>query len=151
VEGLFALFCFLIGLAIVLGLVAVIGHGLWVLAAAIFSSHAEPLPAPDRRARRRRHAITCAGCGVDFPDREDRCPKCGLNEAERGRAGEIRDLEAAARTIQRLKEQGKLTPEACEQIYRTIEARQKELIARTSRPRGAEPMEPIVQLELDLK
>ena len=144
-EGLIALLCLLISAAALLCLVTIIGHGLWILIASIFSSR-KPLPAPNRRARRLRHAITCAGCGVEFPDWEERCPECGLNETERPR-GERRDLEAAARTIQRLKEQGKLTAETCEQIYQSIETRQSELIRRASRPRSAEPVGPISQLE----
>lgn len=153
-EGLLALLCVLLSIAALVAIVTVVGHGLWVMFAAIFSSPSRIPPrshfhddASEISPGHSRAKVSCAECGVDFPRREGRCPFCGL-EINAAREKELDDLDATARTIQRLKEQGKLAEEPSEQTYRAIEARQDELVQRTARHRPEEQeIGPIAQLE----
>src|SRR6266404_4358131 len=55
------------------------------------------------------------------------CPEC-LLDPRGSTAKELRDLEAAARTVQALLEYGGLEKAACEQVYERIEARQRLLL-----------------------
>jgi hypothetical protein len=129
-DSPFGLLCVLFGMFAVLAVVAVIGHGIWVAVAAIYRSARS---AQDHgRLSRRRVFRRCVGCGEEFLSDDERCPHCGLDRASKA-AAELRDLEAAARTVQRLRDQGTLSAKMCEQIYQTIEARQQELLPRRRR------------------
>ena len=63
VEALLALLCFLIGMAIVLAVVTVLGHGIWLLAAAVFGAGRRSEPACDQSSRARRPRSCSGQCG----------------------------------------------------------------------------------------
>src|SRR5437016_669774 len=93
VEVLLGLLCFVILMAVVLAMVTVVGHGLWMMFAAMFGS-APREPKRERHARRGDRA--CLGCGETVSWDDERCPACGL-DPDSGAADELRDLEATAR------------------------------------------------------
>src|SRR5687767_11974333 len=99
-EFLLGLLCFAVTLAAVAG----VGHALWLLASAAFSAlFGSP----------RIESHPCVGCGESYSPFKARCPWCGLDPDSKT-ANELRDLEAAARTVQRMLEQGDLPDDACE-------------------------------------
>ena len=123
VEVLLALLCFCISLAVLLVIVAVVGHGIWLMAAAIFGGskrHDDDV----RRPAGRRLYRKCVGCGEEFFRDADHCPECGLDPQGKV-AVELKDLEATARTIQRLRDEDLVSADAAEQIYKGIEDRQQ--------------------------
>src|SRR5882762_7136677 len=106
-EAIFGLLCFLVGMAIVLIFIAVLGHGLWTMAATVFGSSSSS--SKHHKPQQRFH--TCVGCGEEFAvDADEGCPACGLDPESKA-AAELKDLAAAARTVQRLQEVGSLPPE----------------------------------------
>lgn len=125
-EALLGLLCFLVSMAFLLAIVAVIGHGIWVAAASIFGSAPPPARERPHRAHRRDHRV-CFGCGETVAWDDPACPSCGLDPDSRA-ADELRDLEATARTVQLLRDAGTLPADTCEQVYRGIEARQESLL-----------------------
>ncbi len=124
-ETLVGLLCFFISMAALLAVVAVVGHGLWLMAAAFFSRGE---PSPIERNERKRPRV-CVGCGEDFFDVDGRCATCGL-DPHSDAADELKDLIAAARTVQKLRDLGRVTTDDSEQIYKSIETRQAELLPR---------------------
>ncbi|HKB39273.1 MAG TPA: hypothetical protein VKD72_22735, partial [Gemmataceae bacterium] len=107
--------------------IAVLGHGLWMLAAGIVKSvfgdgQAGPATGGVSRARE-----VCVRCGTPFPARETHCPGCGLDPHGR-LAGQLKDLEITAANVQSLVESGALERAAGEQVYRSLEARQTALL-----------------------
>ena len=109
--------------------------GLWAAVASIVRLGSAPSREPANEGKRRRRLIECTGCSGRFPRDDEMCPYCGRAN-ERKHAQELDDLEAAARAMQRLKDQGKLSVELREQVYRCIEARQNDLLARRMRLTG---------------
>ncbi len=91
---------------------AVVGHGIWVLAAAIFSIGTMPRRV-ERAAQRRHGDRACLGCGEMVAWDDDACDHCGLDPESR-EADELRDLEAAVRTVQRLRSDGTLSAASAE-------------------------------------
>jgi len=119
-------------LAMGIVLLTVIGHGFWLVFAAIFRFLGKTQRREDPWPRG-----TCVRCGTLFDRRVAECPSCGL-EPWGPVATELRELEITMRQIQALIEKQALEPSAGEQIYRLLEARQTELIQAT-RPLPAAP------------
>src|SRR4051812_25464645 len=94
------LFC--VGLALVL--VGVVGHFLWVAAAAVFTKvYLEPAPQPAPPGVKPVPAVEvprkrCVGCGALLRAGVERCPNCHLDPAGPV-ARELQDLETAARQV----------------------------------------------------
>ncbi|MBI3411921.1 MAG: hypothetical protein HY040_26625 [Planctomycetes bacterium] len=102
-------------------LVAVVGHGLWVLVSIIFKGL--PPPASAAVSHRRR----CVACGTGFSNSLEACPACGL-DPHGETSVELHELEATVRQVQALVERGDLEAGAAEQIYQKLEARQANLL-----------------------
>lgn len=120
----------LLFLGFILLVVAIVGHGLWLLGAALgraLFGVPERLPRdavrPATFGRRRR----CPRCGTMYAAVLEACPSCGLDPAGT-EARELRDLEITARQIQALVDSGDLEQALAEQFYRAIEARQEKLL-----------------------
>src|SRR5262249_19732876 len=99
----------LVGLCIVITLVTVVGHGLWVFFATIWGALRGEVPtqAPPPRHRPRavvsaRRILECLRCGEPVPAGSTDCPRCGL-DLEGLVAGELTDLEAVARQLERFR------------------------------------------------
>src|SRR5262249_48032606 len=69
----------------------------------------------------------CLWCGTMFLGRQPECPSCGL-DSEGPVARELADLEIAATRIQRLVDTGQLDSAVGEQVYKSLEARQSQLL-----------------------
>jgi hypothetical protein len=146
-EALLGLLCFVAAMAFLLVVVAVVGHGIWLMAAALFGGKTAAVDLD--HSNRRNPFRVCIGCNEEFERGDARCPSCGL-DPDSDAAAELKDLQAAARTVQRLREQGGLPAETCEQVYQGIEARQADLLPRRDRRRveiEQRAPEPIEQLE----
>ena len=99
------LLCPLLGL---LCIMVPVGHGIWLLLAAIFRT--TPRSADPRRRWRR-----CVRCGTEFVAAEERCPQCDL-DPRGAAAAELRDLEAATRAVQALHREGGLDAALCDEV-----------------------------------
>jgi len=94
-------------IAIVLTIVTLVGHGIWVLLAAIFGG--------GRKTPRQ----TCAFCGRSTPVSHDRCDWCGKDLASLT-ARELSDLEAVRRQLQRFRQKGTLKPQVVDRLLGPI-------------------------------
>lgn len=115
----------LIWLTLGLLLVAAVGHGIWVVFAALLREIAggSKKQRGDRKSGRQR----CPGCGVVYSVQAEVCPSCGL-ASDSPTACELRELETAVRQIQNLVRDGQLDSSTGEQVYRGLEARQTRLL-----------------------
>ncbi len=80
----------LIVLVIALGVITLVGHGIWALLAMIFSGGKRPAG----------NVAVCAFCGRSTSAGEPRCDWCG-RELHNPAADEFRDLAAVERQLQR--------------------------------------------------
>ncbi len=116
----------------VLGVLAVaaVGHGVWLLLAALFRAlFAEPSPSPrgpERDPQRRSVRVTCQGCGTPFFGGERACPACGL-DPESPRARELRDLAITSFHLEALVKHGELDAAVGDQVQRSVQSRQATL------------------------
>lgn len=120
----------LLGLVCCLIVLAAVGHGLWLLGAAVLRllTSADPEAQPPRKqAARGSRLESCVRCGKPYAVGQSRCPYCRLL-FDSELAVELRELEAAARRVQAFHDSGRLDPAVCEQVYRCIEARQQALL-----------------------
>jgi hypothetical protein len=119
-DVLVGLICLLAALLMVLAAVAVVGHGLWLLAAAMFGSDR---PGKHEQRRHRWRAVDCADCGERYSEAQwEFCPQCGLHPLS-DLAKELGDLEGAAATMQRLRDAGDISADISEVAQESIEAR----------------------------
>src|SRR5262245_31269386 len=119
----------LLGLLCVLVFVAVVGHGLWLMAAALWRGLFPQAPPPTTRpspppvGRRG----SCVRCGKPHEVGQRKCSYCGLF-LDGELAAELRELELVTRRVQQFRDQQLLDPEVCEEVYRCIEDRQQALL-----------------------
>src|SRR4051795_5767082 len=94
-------------LLVVLGLVTVLGHGIWVVLAALCRALAPDQPRTSARTRPAGHANppTCVRCKNLLLPWDKVCPQCGLPRDHRA-AAELRELEITAGQIRRLLKHG---------------------------------------------
>jgi hypothetical protein len=125
-------------LAIVFGMVTLLGHGIWVVFAYVF----EALFASERPRSSPNGLATCPGCGQAIPSWKKRCPGCGL-ESFGTAAGELTDLAATARQLQRFSNDGLLSPEELEHLNGTVRTRQRRLMGLEEPPSYAPSPPPL--------
>ncbi len=116
-----------VGLACLLVVVVLVGHALWVMAAALFRALAGAAPAP-RPGRR-----PCPGCGARLADWQLVCPGCGLALTS-AREKELEELTVAARQVHRLRERGELDQETSLRVERALAERRQELLRPAAKP-----------------
>src|SRR5262249_60637395 len=97
-------------LALFVGLITLVGHGLWVLFGHLFRVL---LGGEDPRAARAR-AACCVRCGKQFLSWIRACPNCGL--ARGAASDEFRELEITERNVCRLVRQGDLDEETADRL-----------------------------------
>src|SRR4051812_26206639 len=109
-------------LAAVLGLLAVVGHGLWLLIAAaiggLVGSSVPPAPAPGRRH-------SCPGCRATLLPIDRTCPGCGL-DLDGGLAADLARLRAAGRDVRDLAHRGLLDADTADLISTRLDARTRD-------------------------
>jgi hypothetical protein len=84
---------------------------------------------------------TCPGCLGALPPDEEECPACGLvlNSPE---AGELMDLEAMARQLERFDSGGLLNQVVLSRVRSALQLRRRQLSARPGTRQRAEPAAP---------
>src|SRR5215510_10838026 len=125
----------LIYLLFTLGLITLIGHGIWVLLAKIFRAisgepEAERSAVDDRSDARTRRGTRCAECGSALSYGDSFCPLCGL---ARSGAGRMADLATIARQLDRFLDQGKLDAETHKLVMSLVEEERTRLSAPVRR------------------
>src|SRR5262245_49993962 len=120
----------LIPLLIALGLITLIGHGIWVLLAkilrAVFSEpEVERAAVDDRSDAGTGRGRRCAECGSALNYGDSFCPLCGL---ARSGAGRMADLTKIARQLDRFLNQGKLDAETHKLVMSLVEEERTRLI-----------------------
>jgi hypothetical protein len=125
----------LIALLIALGLITLIGHGIWVLLATILRAvsgepEAERDAVDDRRDARTRQGMRCAECGSALSYGDSFCPLCGL---ARSGADRMADLAKIARQLDRFLNQGRLDAETHKLVMSLVEEERTRLIAPVRR------------------
>ncbi|MGE0129853.1 MAG: hypothetical protein AB7U82_17365 [Blastocatellales bacterium] len=136
----------LIALLFALGLITVIGHGIWVLLAMIFRAvFSEPKPQTiaiaDVTGARKQHEERCAECGAVLQASDKFCAVCGQARAS---AGPVADLATTARQLDKFLNEGKLDAETHNRVMEVVKEERERLIAPVRRdttvtPREAEP------------
>jgi hypothetical protein len=119
----------------VFALITVIGHGIWVLLAAIFRAifskpDTERAAVNDKSDARTRRETRCAECGSALHDGDSFCPRCGLS---RSGAGPMTDLGKTARQLDKFLNQGKLDAETHKLVMSLVEEERARLIALVRR------------------
>jgi hypothetical protein len=113
---------------VVLALVTLIGHGIWMLLAALVRA----LTGGPRRPPRTAQPIECPGCGRLLPDPMHRCEWCGMDLAGPA-AAELTDLEATARQLERFRTGKVLDRSLLERLQDAIRTRRRLLTGATPR------------------
>jgi hypothetical protein len=133
----------------VTGVITLIGHGIWVLVAAIFRAifrepDAERAAVDNNDGARTSRETRCAECGSSLRDGDSFCHLCGLS---RSSAGPMADLAKTARQLDKFLNQGKLDAETHKQVMSLVEEERSRLISHVRREptttrREAEPRPP---------
>jgi hypothetical protein len=135
----------------VLGVVTLVGHGIWVLLAWLFRGIN---PTPSERAQPPRHAVPrqkerCARCDAPILADQERCLACGLDPAS-ATAGELRDLEITARQLAAFHEAGSVDFPTFERLRQCINERRRAL-QTTARVPALQPDARVPALQPDLE
>lgn len=117
----------LLVLAIVATIITLVGHGIWVLLAALFGSAGKK---PNQ---------ACPFCGRSTSTTLGRCDWCS-KELTSPRARELQDLDAVRRQVQRLREKGALTPSVADEMLGQVQNYRQRLL----HPAAAKHVAPIV-------
>ncbi len=120
-------------IAIILLIVTLVGHGIWVLLAAIFGGG------------RKKPTQTCPFCRRSTPLDRDRCDWCGKDLAS-PMARELSDLDVVRRQLQRFREKGTLTPQVADRLLRQLQDYRQQLLQPAAARRAA-PIAAAVILE----
>ncbi len=114
-----------------MGLLALLGHGIWLFVAWFFRiltgvASSPPVHDPEAEIRKR-----CAQCGSTLSRFDDHCNRCGLNRVG-PLAANLRDLKTTLRQLRALKEDGLLDAQTFENAQQCVQLRLETL---TSKPR----------------
>jgi hypothetical protein len=133
----------LCALVTVVTVVTVVGHGLWMLFAAVGRSLSEP-DSPTLPLNLHGEPKLCPNCGDALVPLRPDCPGCGLTRAA---ASEARDLAVTFRTLNNFRNRATLAEAPYHHICDLIEARQRELhaLVPTVLP-VVEPVQPLPKL-----
>src|SRR5262245_11502788 len=121
-------------LLLALGVVTLVGHGVWVVLAALLRAvsggereePSRPLAVPPVRR--------CDGCGTRLSLQQVRCPACGRAAV----AAEADELEVASRHVRALAERGPLDRATAEGVLSLLDARRRELLGAPVPSRAGE-------------
>jgi hypothetical protein len=125
-------FCgFFLGLFLVLGIIALVGHTIWIALAALVHAISGKPDAPRSRPVLER-AGRCPRCANQLKNRDRYCPRCHF-DTEGARAVELRELEVTRRTLQTCLEQGAIALEEWKKLDAWLQTEQRRL-AGEARP-----------------
>ncbi|HEX5080472.1 MAG TPA: hypothetical protein VFY40_00400, partial [Blastocatellia bacterium] len=135
----------LIALFFALALITLIGHGIWLMLAAIYraftgESESQSASISDRNAAQRSYGAKCAECGVVLRVEDSFCPVCGLSRSSVRPMG---DLAITTRQLDRFLNQGKLDPETHKLVMRIIEEERARLTPRARREAELQAAPPV--------
>lgn len=145
----------LLGFLMALVAVALVGHLLWLMGAAIFKNVFAAAPPRDRQ-RRNQPEQECPRCGERLLGFEKNCPDCGL-ERHGATARELRDLAITADAIDTLVRSEQLSAQAATEIQDAIWSRRRALGSErrpATRPlegKGTPPSQTLEELLGDCK
>ncbi|MHB9046607.1 MAG: hypothetical protein ACYC35_11755, partial [Pirellulales bacterium] len=120
----------LIGLTVV----AVLGHGIWLFAAAIFRALGRGEPTDDS-------GPLCPHCFQPVSKSTGVCPWCNEGRTA-ARAGELADLAAVERQLKRWTDSGFMDPAAAEEIRSQVRGYRNQLTGVTDSPAPSHPAAP---------
>jgi hypothetical protein len=107
-----------------LGLVALVGHGIWVSLAWVLRALAGGETAPPPRRRLEPEREMCPQCGRPVPSWLSRCQSCGLDPQSLA-ARELRDLAVTARELAVLANAGNINQATLDRLRESIEERRR--------------------------
>jgi hypothetical protein len=141
-ELLLGLFLFVV----ILGFIAVLGHGLWVLIAWI-SRRAFGMPEPAATPRRQASpgVEKCPGCWRPVSSRLRTCPECGLDR-KNPVAFVLHDLQVTENQLNFLVKRGALSETAFEQARQALDARRLQLLGKVTPLRTPARSEEILEV-----
>jgi hypothetical protein len=127
---------FLLYLIVILAVIALVGHGMWVLASAVIHAlfGVEPLGLPAGPWSE------CVACGASLHPGRTRCPDCGLRRNDPV-ALELGDLQAMVRELERLGNQGMVDEATAAQLRDSLKDRRRQLMTQTA-ALGSKPVWP---------
>jgi len=130
----------LVVLFFVLTIVTLVGHGIWVMVAAIFRALAASSAGEGSD-----HPVPCPHCKRNNPANLHHCAWCG--KLLRGDVtGELSDLAALGRQLRRLQEGGAVDPAVVEDLLARADEYQSRLLQPPPAPRPVEtPPQPAAQ------
>jgi hypothetical protein len=138
--------------------VTVVGHGIWLLMAALVRSVQGPRPEPAQRPgpapSRKPSEDVCPGCEAQLLSWQQTCPRCGLDQGGTV-ARQLRDLVAARRVVARLVSGERLAGATASLLAETFLAERRRLLGdgqgRQPRPvrTEARPAPPVEEEILD--
>ena len=129
---------FLCVLLIVLAVITVMGHGLWLLVAAILRwLLAEP-------PKKKGFDLYCSYCGAGVPSGSSRCPVCGKEKHAQATSTTWRDdLQATYRQLERLRNREQLGEDEHRMLVERLRAFEESMQAGKAAAAG--PVPPTVQ------
>jgi hypothetical protein len=113
---------------LVVGLIAIVGHLIWITVAAVFSALAEPVDSGKPPVRPDREPLECVLCG-SWVQAGRRCSQCGL-DSRRDEAVQLAELETTRSQITKLAQTDELPQEAAATVMRAVAQRRAELLQR---------------------
>src|SRR5215510_1979547 len=141
----------LIILAIVLGVIVVVGHCIWLLIAwfirQLFGSTkkvSEPYMPQSWR---------CLHCSIDVSERLPFCHRCGVSRPSALTIERLKDLAATERQLERFLRTGKLPRESYDQILSLLQSERERLTNTSGKPAASAPVveTPVVSTSTGVK
>ncbi len=132
---------YLFALLIVLGMIALLGHGLWVLMRAVFRFIFPTTSVADRPLSLHKR---CVECQADLRASDEFCHVCGRWQSSAADASPLADLAMTARQLERFLAEGKLDKATHERLSQLIEG-ERERLTKPQMPVTPPLSEPVSQ------
>jgi hypothetical protein len=140
--------CFaLVVLGVIFTIIAVVGHVIWLLAAAVGKAMFSGSEDTSRPAKTESPDFTCVLCLQEFAATRRTCTRCGLNRFH-FKAIELGELEITLRQLARFSKTGELPSEMTESVGTCIESRRHELSTQLKAELGWHEKREHAQVEL---
>jgi hypothetical protein len=134
-------------LFVLLAFVALVGHGIWVLCAAIVNALSTGGAARPLVESRRAERIQCLRCGTRFRSERQWCPACHL-DSQSVEAVQVQQLDVTADQIARLVRHELLTPESAQPVQESVEKLRTALRDHLGVPRRQQQQQQVPPLDV---